>query len=116
MDLDQSEVVQREATAGEHAASGRYGAQQQVIPAGVVYCGNFCVYDLGEDGQVMLLRPLLAREQCRSGAIRQSSGVAGSHGAVGSTEDGTELRELLDRGVGAQNRVAGDAQVRSDEV
>jgi hypothetical protein len=58
-----------------------------------------------------------AAEQDRRGAVGEGRGVARRHrGALALAEDRRERAELLHRGVRAQVGVAGDAEVRRDEV
>ncbi len=74
------------------------------------------VDEVGEDRQVALPRPLLARQQHRRGAVRQRGRVGGGHRPVLAAEHRAELGQLLRRGVGPQVLVALEPEVGVDQV
>src|SRR5690606_19591740 len=120
VDLEEVDVLERQAVAGEQA---RYGGgrchEQALVAVHEVDGGRLGVDELRQDRQLALLRPLTRGEQHRRGAVGQRRRVACRHrrgGIERGTEHGPELRELLQRGVGAQVVVAGEALVRGDEV
>ena len=117
VDLVEVEVAEAAADAVEHARH-RVGRrhQQPLALVHVVDRRGLAVDEVGEDRQVALLRPLLAGQQHRRGAVAERGRVGGGHRALGAAEDRAELGQLLRRGVGAQVLVALEAEVGADQV
>src|SRR6478735_3755452 len=118
VDLVVVEVLEREPVALQHPRDGvRRRHQQALVAVDVVDRCGLRVDEVGEHRQPPLLRPLVAGQQHRRGAIGKRGAVARGHRrGCALAEDRLEGGELLDRGVRAQVVVALDAAERGDEV
>ena len=117
VDLVVVEVLEGEAGAVEHPRH-RVGRchQQAFALVDVVDGGGLGLGEVGEDRQVVRLRPLLAGEEHRGGAVGERGRIGRRHRPLGAAEDRFQLGELLRAGVGTQVAVAVEAEVGGEEV
>ena len=118
MDLDEVEVLQLHPDPREEPRHGVRGGHEQALPAvHVVDRSGLGVDEVRQRRQPVLRRPGVAAQQHGRGAVGERRRVAGGHRrALALAEDRRERGQLLQRGVGAQVGVAGDAEVGRDEV
>jgi hypothetical protein len=89
VDLVEVEVSQGESEPVEHSRHRVGGRHQEALALVHVVDGRgLSIDEVGEDRQVALLRPLLAGEQDRRGAVAERGRVGRGHRPLRAAEDG----------------------------